>query len=107
MCVVPPGGDGTGYYPPHMMQQGQPPDNPSLLQTPGHNRHSLTSSTGSGSLGKVSMGRVPLASLGLLGDSGITKDICIAHRVRVSGSKLELHKVYMYIFMPQVKLKNY
>ncbi len=78
---VAPGGDGHPYP---MQQQGQPGDNPSLLQTPGHNRHSLTSSTGSGSLGKVSMGRAPLPSLGLLGETGLSKDICIAHRVRVS-----------------------
>lgn len=90
------------------MQQGQPPENPSLLQTPGHNRHSLTSSTGSGSLGKVSMGRVPLASLGLLGDSGITKDICIAHRVRVSASKFAqiMHPVHPYSMMPPI-FNNY
>ncbi|XP_072032529.1 pecanex-like protein 1 isoform X2 [Amphiura filiformis] len=103
---APPGSD--GHHHPHHMQHGggQPPDNPSLLQTPGHNRHSLTSSTGSGSLGKVSMGRVPLASLGLLGETGLSKDINIAHRVRIIDPGLVYNNLNKFVMWPDENMKQ-
>ncbi|XP_033628750.1 pecanex-like protein 1 isoform X1 [Asterias rubens] len=69
---------------PQMGSTGQSETSSQQLQTPGHNRHSLASSTGS--VGKPGMGRIPLASL--FSESPYHKDPYLAHRVRIMDPSL-------------------
>ncbi|XP_038076730.1 pecanex-like protein 1 isoform X2 [Patiria miniata] len=69
---------------PQQGSTGQSDTSSQQLQTPGHNRHSLGSSTGS--VGKQGMGRIPLATL--FGDSAYHKDPYLGHRVRIMDPSL-------------------
>ncbi|XP_022083039.1 pecanex-like protein 1 isoform X2 [Acanthaster planci] len=95
-------GDNTSQ--PQQGSTGQSDTSSQQLQTPGHNRHSLGSSTGS--VGKPGVGRIPLASL--FGDSAYPKDPYLAHRVRIMDPSMVYEKLHTskFVMWPEESMRS-